>query len=407
VKNERGENIDDMIYPKSLFWFWLRLLFSLLLFFSADPVRAVENEKPANQVSKATAPKPLAAVLPPAKWQQVENSVDRALTWMAAKQAADGSFPTLPSGQPGVTSLATMAFLSRGHQPALGPYGQRINRAIDFVLSCQMANGLISLQSNDPRDEQETAQYAAVYNHAISGLMLGEAYGQVSGQRAKAAKQAIERALKFSRQLQLRPKPAIEKGGWRYTRVTESGESDLSVTGWQLMFMRSAKNAEFDVPQVYADEAIAYVRRCWDEKSGLFYYKAQKGVGTKYSRGMVGAGILSLSLAGQHQTPMARAAGDWLLAHPYRRFGEMIGPSDQFFYSTYYCSQAMAQLGGRYWELFFPPLAEVLLSSQTANGSWPLEVDGGGEAVFGHIYTTAMAVLSLTPPYQLLPVYQR
>jgi len=173
------------------------------------------------------------------------------------------------------------------------------------------------------------------------------------------------------------------------------------------MFMRSAKNAEFDVPQRYVDEAIAYVRRCWDESSGVFYYTTKQGAGEKYSRGMVGAGILSLSLGGQHQTPMARAAGDWLLAHPYRRFGEIIGEADQFFYSTYYCSQAMAQLGGRYWEQFFPPLADVLLSSQTADGSWPLEVDRGVEAVFGNAYSTAMAVLSLTPPYQLLPVYQR
>lgn len=397
-----------MISRKATFsWYWPGLLCGPLLLFAAEGVRAVESEKPTNQIARVTATKPLAAVLSPAKWQQVENSVDRALAWMASKQAVDGSFATLPAGQPGVTSLATMAFLSRGHQPGLGPYGQRISRAIDFVLSCQKANGLISLQTNDPRDEQETAQYAAVYNHAISGLMLGEAYGQVTGQRAKAAKQAIERALKFSRQLQLRPKPPIEKGGWRYTKVSDTGESDLSVTGWQLMFMRSAKNAEFEVPQAYADEAIAYVRRCWDERSGFFYYTTQKGSGAKFSRGMVGAGILSLSLAGQHQTPMARAAGDWLLAHPYRRFGELIGPSDQFFYSTYYCSQAMAQLGGRYWEQFFPPLAEVLLNSQAANGSWPLEVDGGGEAVFGNVYTTAMAVLSLTPPYQLLPVYQR
>jgi hypothetical protein len=59
---------------------------------------------------------------------------------------------------------------------------------------------------------------------------------------------------------------------------------------------------------------------------------------------MAGAGILSLSMAGQHRTPMALAAGDWLLAHPYRRFGELIPERDRFFYSAYYCSQAMAQL---------------------------------------------------------------
>jgi len=192
------------------------LLFVLRLAAADIAARTTNGEPPASVVTKPVAPKPLAAVLSPAKWQQVEKSVDHALAWMATQQAADGSFPTLAAGQPAVTSLSVMAFLSRGHQPGLGPYGQRINRAIDFVIACQKSNGLIALQPADPRDKEETARFAAVYNHAISGLMLGEVYGQVSGPRAKAAKQAIERALQFSRQLQLRPKPPIDKGGWRY-----------------------------------------------------------------------------------------------------------------------------------------------------------------------------------------------
>src|SRR5436190_7934942 len=82
-----------------LFWCWAGLLFGLVLFFSAAGVCAVENEKPTNQLSKATAPKSLMAALPPARWQAVEKSVDHALAWIASQQAADGSFPTLPAGQ--------------------------------------------------------------------------------------------------------------------------------------------------------------------------------------------------------------------------------------------------------------------------------------------------------------------
>ena len=308
-----------MIFPKSPHWFWPGLIFGLLLFFSADGVRAAENEKPTNQASKAAAPKSLMAALPPAKWQQVEKSVDRGLTWIASQQAADGSFPTLLQGQPAVTSFCVMAFLSRGHQPGLGPYGQGLNRAIDFVLSRQLTNGLIADRAPGPVHQNRQSSHTAVYNHAISGLMLGEVYGQVSGQRAKAVKQAIEHALQFSRQLQLRPKRVLDKGGWRYIPVYRTGvDSDLSVTGWQLMFLRSARNAEFDVPQGSVDEAIAYVRRLWEPSSGAFNYQLSDDIqaGPRISRGMTGAGILCLSMAGQHQTPMARGAGDWLLAHP-------------------------------------------------------------------------------------------
>jgi hypothetical protein len=124
---------------------------------------------------------------------------------------------------------------------------------------------------------------------------------------------------------------------------------------------------------------------------------------------MMGAGILCLSLAGQHQTPAALAAGDWLLAHPYGKFGERIGRDDNFFYSAYYCSQAAAQLGGAYWRGIYAPLADTLLGAQKADGSWPPEPNqpDKGTGRFGSVYATALAVLALTPPYQLLPVYQR
>jgi hypothetical protein len=125
-----------------------------------------------------------------------------------------------------------------------------------------------------------------------------------------------------------------------------------------------------------------------------------------------------LALAGQHESPQALAAGNWLLAHPYQAFGQRIGSGDRFYYSTYYCSQAAAQLGGRYWKGIYPPIAEILVRAQSADGSFPDSpaVGGGfrgrgmggtGEGMYGLDYTTAMAVLSLTPAYQLLPVYQR
>jgi hypothetical protein len=64
------------------------------------------------------------------QWKNVDDGVDRGLAWLASQQRADGSFPTMESGQPAVTSLAVMAFLSRGHMPGDGPYGNRLDRAI-------------------------------------------------------------------------------------------------------------------------------------------------------------------------------------------------------------------------------------------------------------------------------------
>jgi hypothetical protein len=353
--------------------------------------------------------KSLAQALSPQKWEQVQKSVDHALTWLASQQSSSGAFPTLDAGQPAVTSLCVMAFLSRGYQPGSGPYGTQLERAIDFVVSCQKQDGLLSYRVPEPYYEPgPSISHAASYNNAIGGLMLGEVYGHVTGPRARRVRQAIKKALAVQREWQSREKPFAEDvGGVRY-RPIKPGEpdADLSITAWTLMFYRSAKNAEFNVPQHYVNEAVSYVRRCWNPQMRMFNYTPMGGGGTAPSRGLTGAGILSLSLAGQHNSAVALAAGDWLVAHPFTEFGQTIGLWDQYFYSTYYCSQAAAQLGGKYWENIFPPLVDAALAAQESSGVFPPE-EGQGDRAFGQCYTTAMAVLALTPAYQLLPVYQR
>jgi hypothetical protein len=370
-----------------------------------------ESASATNQSSKQiSATRRLSDAVSAAKWHEIEACVDRGLAFLATQEAPDGSFPSIRPGQPGVTSLCIMAFLSRGHQPGAGKYAEAINRAIDFTIGCQRADGLFSQDAPGIEWQRYEASHTAIYNHAIAGVMLGEVYGQVTGPRAAIVKTAIEKGLQFTREFQLRPKTPDYKGCWRYLQVPQGHPmADLSITSWQLMFMRSAKNAQFNVPQNYVEEAMAYVHRCFDPQTGMFHYALSGGGGFAASRGMAGAGILSLSLAGQHQTSMAEAAGDWLLAHPYKKFGEVIGSYDKFFYSTYYCSQAMAQLGGHYWDQFFPPMAEILLKAQNPDGSWPPEQahETSGVSIFGNAVSSALAILSLTTPYQLLPVYQR
>src|SRR5262245_14492878 len=163
-----------------------------------------EKQSTTNQVGNSASSKPLAAVVSRAKWQQIEKSVDSALTWLAAQQAADGSFPTLQQGQPAVTSLCVLAFLSRGHQPDHGPYGHAISRAIDFVLSCQQSNGLICYSVPGPVHVDKEASHTGAYNHAIAGLMLGECYGHVREPTASRMRATIEKAIQFSRELQTR-----------------------------------------------------------------------------------------------------------------------------------------------------------------------------------------------------------
>lgn len=351
-------------------------------------------------------------IVPQEKWDEINKRTKSALNWLASRQAPDGSFPTHVAGQPGITSLGVLAFLSAGEKPGVGEHGKVIDGAIDYALSCQREDNLFIVDSTDmPIPPFERGSHTGLYNHAITGLMLCEAYGSTDPARRKRMQEAIERAIALARKMQLREQPYPEdKGGFRYFKSANlergNGDSDLSVTGWFVMFYRSAKNAGFDVPQEYVDEATAYVRRCYNPEQKSFYYGLNGNGHTSTARGMTGAGVVCLTLAGQPDEEIARAAGQWILDHPFDRYGGYEGFFDRFHYGAYYCSQAMFLLGGEYWAKFYPVTADTLLANQNADGSWPPE-QKFSDGKFGSEYTTALSVITLATPYQLLPIHQR
>ena len=239
-------------------WFWTALL----------PAQEPEKRGP----SPAT-------VLTRQEWKEVDQSIEKALAWLLEQQEPDGSFPTLKHGQPGVTSLCTMAFLSQGHLPGEGKYGEQLQRSLDYIVSCQRRSGVLALAAPNREKlsriiDHETG-YSLVYNHALAGLALSECYAMVGAAQTKQMKEAIEKALDVTFQMQdFRRARRIDRGGWRYLDILELTDADLSVTAWQLMFMRSAKNAGFDVDAERIDRAVEYVHRCFLKDHGTFTYKA-------------------------------------------------------------------------------------------------------------------------------------
>ena len=57
-------------------------------------------------------------------------------------------------------------------------------------------------------------------------------------------------------------------------------------------------------------------------------------------------------------------------------------------------------------EEFYPKLLLVLSHHQHEDGSWDAEA-AMGDAVYGNAYTTALAVLALSTPYQSLDSHRR
>jgi hypothetical protein len=117
------------------------------------------------------------------------------------------------------------------------------------------------------------------------------------------------------------------------------------------------------------------------------------------------AGMLAFQLHGRRDDPRVLRAGDWIAEQPI----PLQKSIPRFYYGCYVWSQAMAHLGGKHWNSFFPRLADRLLAHQDVDGHWRLDQSFGSgvEDQLGTGYYTSLAVLCLTLPDQLLPVHQR
>ena len=176
------------------------------------------------------------------------------------------------------------------------------------------------------------------------------------------------------------------------------------------MFLRSARNAGFEVSKETIDLAVAYVERCYltEEDRNVHGYMVK--LRKQCTRAMAGAGVLALAHAGKHESKQAIGSGEWILKHGFEKYNDITpayGSSwlpDRYHYGAFQCTQAMYQLGGKYWQQFFPSLVETLLANQQKDGSWPSEKT---EQEYGNCYTTSLCVLSLSVPNQMLPIFQR
>jgi len=311
---------------------------------------------------------------------KVDPSIEKALNYLAQVQNKDGSFPDGFGDSTGIPALAGMAFLSKGHLPTEGPFAESINRSIDFILSHQKPTGVF---------EAGNAGSGPMYAHCIASLFLSEVSGMTEPSRQKKIDQALPKALKLILQAQKVKKDKRNQGGWRYH--PGSKDSDTSCSGWALMALRSAKLNGAPVPDKAIKDAVDYLYRHHDKKTGTFGYTGT----ADHKTTLTGMGLLCLELCGEHGKPSTLKAGDFIL----KTKSSMTGQSHEI-YGNYYNAQGMFQLGGKYWEQYATWMYENYLPKQKDDGSWESKKAG-------NVYGTSMMVLAFTVPYRQLPIYQR
>ena len=333
---------------------------------------------------------------PKAAADKVDQAIGRAIDFLISVQDKDGAVHDVNHNLTAMTSLAIMAMAAVGHQPSdETKQGAAMKKALSYVLR---------------PDRQEVQGYfggrdgSRMYGHGITTLMLSEMLGmgvdsqmdQVIRDRCRLAVELIKRSQSFE-------KDPRNRGGWRY--APESRDSDLSITVWQVMALRSARNAGMDVPKEMIDNAVDYIKRCYQSKRGPDGKpeNLKSACGYEPSRtpeyAMASAGLLSLQVCGAYESPEAKGSADWLKEKKVE-YG-----SEWYFYGTYYFAQGMFQRGGDHAAHARKLVEETLLPKQGPDGSWMGQ--SGQERGAGKVYATSLAVLSLAVKFHFLPIYQR
>ena len=172
---------------------------------------------------------------------EVDRAVDRGFEFLRKSQREDGAFDQNIA----VHGLAVMAFLARGHVPGSGPDGERVERGLGFTISEQREDGAI------------LGRGGRMYGHGICSLLLAEAAGMSKNDRVMAA---LRKACELILRAQAEPKSPQHTGGWRYE--PRSRDADISVTGWQLLALRAAKDCGVKIPGEAIESAVGFVKRC-------------------------------------------------------------------------------------------------------------------------------------------------
>ena len=323
------------------------------------------------------------------------GAVDAALEWLARHQEADGHWDSrrhdlAETSRPARTTdradtaLALLAFLGSGHTPVYGKYQDNVRRAALWLLARQRPDGSFFEKTGGPTE-------SAGYQQAICGLAVAELFGMTQDQ---VVGRAAQRAVDFSVK-----KHQKTYSGWRYD---PGSDADLSVTGWFVMQLKSARVSGLRVDASAFQGAMQFLDKVTDAR-GRSGYTSRESV----SPTMTAVGMLSRQFLGaDSRDPAVRGAAEYLLEHP-PQGGAKADPGT--FYYWYYGTLAMFQYGGPEWRRWNAELKANLTAGQRADGdargSW--DPQGRYDRIGGRVYSTAMGALTLEVYYRYLQMHPR
>jgi hypothetical protein len=319
--------------------------------------------------------------LPPGMTPETVEAIDRGLAFLVRVQDRQGAWSNRTGyGQYPVamTALAGLALLMDGNTTTQGRYAPNVDRAMRYLLRQSTPSGLLARGETDPRP---------MFGHGYSMLFLGELGGMIEDpDRGRELQQALGRAVELTARAQSR------EGGWIYTPTGASDEGAVTIT--QLQGLRSCRNIGVAVPKKVIDDAMDYLAKSQNSDGGI-RYSLRHGGGTSRVP-ITAAAVACWFNAGEYTNPRALRA----LEFSKREMppGQSLRGHD--YYGHLYLAQALFVSGDPYWDEYYVARRDYLLNRQSPDGSWM------GDGV-GEVYGTALALIILQLPYNIVPIMQR
>jgi hypothetical protein len=287
------------------------------------------------------------------------------------------------------TAMALLAFQGFGVTPAadhplLIEFARPVRRGWEWLLQQQNPDGSFFA----PSTKQQNSRF---YTHGFCTIALCELLAMTGDESLREpAQKAIDYCVRHQ---------SMRSGGWRYLPDRFSDQSDVSVTGWIVLALKSGQAAGLIVPP----ETYSNVSKFLDSMmtANQYRYRIEE---PEPRLSMTAEALYCRILLGWKRNNPRLAAGVRLILDSPPTFAEHY-QRDAYYW--FFATQTLYHYGGEEWQTWDLIMRKELLAQQEKDGmpesgSWNPnypERDQWGH-LYGRLYTTCMSLYILEVYYR-------